>query len=245
MLNDLLLLSGNDIPFAEAQITIHQPTIKEIAYIGEENFYTGCEFLRFSKDNLEDEDKIHLESYTNFDVLMSIINEKNITIQQHKTCVFMVLSLLFPGYKINIESKCFSFERDGEDKHEINNQNYDSFLKILNTMFCLKTNKDDTYNPSGDIAKKIADKLKKRHQRLAETEKPSKVAIISRYVSILAVGQQKDINSFMQYTVYQLFDEFKRYELKLNWDIYLQAKMAGAKDLKEVDDWMADIHLEE
>ena len=35
--NELLLLSGNDIPFIEAQITIHQPTIKEIAYIGEED----------------------------------------------------------------------------------------------------------------------------------------------------------------------------------------------------------------
>ena len=78
-----------------------------------------------------------------------------------------------------------------------------------------------------------------------QKEKPNKVAILSRYVSILAVGQKKDINSFMQYTVYQLFDEFKRYELKLNWDIYLQAKMAGAKDLKEVDDWMKDIHSEE
>ena len=52
MLNELLLLSGNDIPFEEAKISIHQPTIKEIAYIGEENFFTGCEFLRFSKDNL-------------------------------------------------------------------------------------------------------------------------------------------------------------------------------------------------
>lgn len=33
-LDELLLLSGNDIPFIEAQITIHQPTLKEIAYIG-------------------------------------------------------------------------------------------------------------------------------------------------------------------------------------------------------------------
>ena len=46
MENDLLLLSGNDIPFYGAQVSIHQPTIKEIAYIGEEAFYTGCEFLR-------------------------------------------------------------------------------------------------------------------------------------------------------------------------------------------------------
>ena len=42
--------------------------------------------------------------------------------------------------------------------------------------------------------------------------------------------------------VYQIFDTFNRYELKMNYDIYLQAKMAGAKDLKEVEDWMKDIH---
>ena len=92
------------------------------------------------------------------------------------------------------------------------------------------------------MAKRIADKLKKRHQKLADKEPNKKIDIISRYVSILAVGQKKDMNTFFNYTVYQLFDEFKRYQLKEGYDIYIQAKMAGAKDLKEVDDWMADIH---
>ena len=87
MLNELLLLSGNDIPFPAAQLVIHQPTISEIAYIGEEKFYTGCELLRFSKDNLTDEDKIHLINQTNFEILMSILNEKNPVTMQHKVCV--------------------------------------------------------------------------------------------------------------------------------------------------------------
>ena len=245
MINELLLISGNDIPFPEAQLTIHQPTLHEIAYIGEENFYTGCEFLRLSKDNLSNEDRIHLENYSNFDILMSIIKEQNITVQKNKVCVLMVLSLIFPTYEIHIKDDYFSFIKEGEEEHQINNKNFNIFLSILSEMFCLGKSSTDTYNPSGNIAKKIAEKLKKRHQKLSENSKPSKVAIISRYVSILTVGEQKDINSFMQYTVYQLFDEFKRYELKLNWDIYLQAKMAGAKDLKEVDDWMKDIHSEE
>ena len=70
----------------------------------------------------------------------------------------------------------------------------------------------------------------------------SKVSIYSRYVSILAVGLQKDINSLVDYTVYQLKDEFKRFQLKQDFDIYLRAKLAGAKDLDEVDNWMDDIH---
>ena len=53
MLNTLLLLSGNDIPFIQAQISIHQPTIKEIGYIGEEEFHVGSRFLLFNKDNLD------------------------------------------------------------------------------------------------------------------------------------------------------------------------------------------------
>ena len=39
--NELLLLSGNDIPFTPAQLTIHPLRLKEIAYIGEKDFFTG------------------------------------------------------------------------------------------------------------------------------------------------------------------------------------------------------------
>ena len=43
MIDGLLLLSGNDIPFYGAGLSIHQPTKKGIAYLGEENFFTGYE----------------------------------------------------------------------------------------------------------------------------------------------------------------------------------------------------------
>ena len=67
MLNDLLLLSGNDIPFIEAQVNIHQPSIKEIAYIGEESFFIGCEILNFTKDSLSMEDRQQLQQFSDCD----------------------------------------------------------------------------------------------------------------------------------------------------------------------------------
>ena len=45
-----------------------------------------------------------------------------------------------------------------------------------------------------------------------------------------------------EYTLYQLFEQQKRFSLKEQNDIYLKAKLAGAKDLKEIDNWMDDIH---
>ena len=69
------------------------------------------------------------------------------------------------------------------------------------------------------------------------------IIIISKYVSILSVGLKLNINEIeSEYTLYQLFEQQKRFSLKEQNDIYLKAKLAGAKDLKEIDNWMDDIH---
>ena len=240
--NELLLLSGNDIPFIEAQITIHQPTIKEIAYIGEEAYSTGCELINFSKNILPEQDKMNLEDKTNFDILIAILKERNAVMQRNRNCVEMVLALIFPWYTIDIINDAIVLEKE-EERHLINNDNFETFKTIFNMMFSFSKDETRDYNPSGDLAKQIAEKLKKRHQKLAELkEGKKKIDILSRYVSILAVGEHKDMNSLLNLSVYQLFDEFERFKLKMNYDIYFQAKMAGAKDLKEVEDWMKDIH---
>lgn len=240
--NELLLLSGNDIPFIEAQVTIHQPTIKEIAYIGEEAFFTGCELINFSKNILPEQDKVNLEDKTNFDILIAILRERNAVMQRNRNCVEMVLALIFPWYTIDITSDAIVLEKE-EERHLINNDNFETFKTIFNMMFSFSKDESRDYNPSGEVAKKIAEKLKQRHQKLAELkEGKQKIDILSRYVSILAVGEHKDMNSLLNLSVYQLFDEFERFKLKMSYDIYFQAKMAGAKDLKEVEDWMKDIH---
>ena len=240
--NELLLLSGNDIPFIEAQITIHQPTIKEIAYIGEEAFFTGCELINFSKNILSEQDKMNLEDKTNFDILIAILRERNAVMQKNRNCVEMVLALIFPWYTININNDGIVLEKE-EERHLINNDNFEAFKVIFNSMFSFSREETRDYNPSGDLARQIAEKFKKRQQKLSELkENKKKIDILSRYVSILAIGEHKDMNSLLNLSVYQLYDEFERFKLKMNYDIYFQAKMAGAKDLKEVEDWMKDIH---
>ena len=119
------------------------------------------------------------------------------------------------------------------------------FKDIVIDMFKLNASidKEEGYNPADAFAAKIAEKFNKRKKKLAEQkgEKP-KVAIFSRYISILTVGEQKDMNSLMNLTVPQLKDEFKRYQLKLQFDMNLKYRLAGAQDLEEVEDWMKDIN---
>lgn len=247
MSNDLALITGTDIPFPEMRVSIHQPTLKEISFIGEESFFIGCEFLNFSKENyLSESDIENLKDLTNFQILISLFKAKELNLQRNKVCATMLLSLLFPDYHISIGDKDIKFLREGEDeKYSLNNKNYEEFKSILVEIFCLKRSNNNgmNYNPGNDAAKAIAARFKKNRAKIAKMKgERDKISVFSRYASILAIGQKRDLRSYGDYTVYQLLDEFDRFELKETYDITLKAKMAGAKDVEDAEDWMKEIH---
>ena len=244
MKNSLLYLSKNNIPFKEAQVNIHQPTINEISLIGEESFHIGCQFLIFSSDKLVDKDKLNLGNKTDFEIFMSIMNGKDKT--EYVNCAKMVLLLLFPDYNITFTEKEIVLQ-NATGVGRINNFNYDAFKEIVINMFKLNESGEggEAYNPADAYAAKIAEKFKKRQQQLAKQkgESVESIAIFERYISILTVGEQKDRNQLMELTVPQLKDEFKRYRLKLDFDHYIQYKLAGAQNLdNDIEDWMKDFH---
>ena len=251
-LSELQLLSKNDIPFEPSKVIIHTPTCKQIGLFSEDIFWMGCQYLNFSKNNLKEQDKKRLEKLSDFEVLMTIIKNNDIAMKKNKTCMQLVLLLLFPEYKVDFLPTSIMLSRQQEDNtresHLLDKDNYSQFKEILKEIFCLTqvTGDTDKYNPGGPQAKALVQKFKKRQKKLAELKNRGKqkqtISIISQYISILSVGQKKDMNKLLQYTVYQLFDEFRRFRLKEQYDLYVKAKMAGAKDLEEIENWMGDIH---
>lgn len=242
MLNHLALIAGVDIPFLEAQISIHQPSIKEIGLIGEQAFYTGCGILNFSKESLSPEDRVHLQHLSDFEILMSLLMANSIEMKQNKINAMMVLSLLFPNYEIHFSLKEISLKKEDEIR-SINSYNFEKFKEIISAMFCLSgRTSEENYNPGGQKAREIAEKLKKRKQILADQAGEQNSSMLSRIISILAIGLRLDINTLLNYTIYQMFDQYDRFELKEANDIQLKAQLAGARDLDKIENWRKDLH---
>lgn len=249
MIDELLLLSGNDIPFLEARMTIHQPRIHEIAYITEHRFWMGCQLLIFDKEkDFNDKDKIDLTNQSNFNIIMAMISGRDFASRQARLNFASLLTLLFPNYQFSFGRNAIQFksvlpeEEDSNEIFEINSENFEVLQQIVKTMFLLTQNDGNGFNPSGELAKKIANQIRRgQRQRAQLAPDENNTSILSRYVSILAIGQKQDMNDFMNYTVYQLMDSFERFQLKLQYDTWLKYRIAGATGMEDPQDWFKNI----
>ena len=236
----LMLDTKANIPFPAAQLTIVQPSVKDISLLGEEsNFLVSVNAL--TKNYRAIKDNFDLSQLSNFEIFMTMMMEKDANVQKIKQDVEQMLSLLFPNHQIMMTPQSIILMNEEKKSFLIDANNFDAFADIIYDMFCLRNfhgDDFDDYNPGGDRARALVEKFRKKRELLAELrrergENSSLMSVLERYISILAVGERKDKNQLAEYSVFQLVDEFKRFQLKETFDFTFQAKMAGAQIIKD------------
>lgn len=235
----LALMCGTDIPIPECQLVIHQPTLKEIALIGESEFFVGVQTLCINK-NMISQGETLLEDTNNFQIFMMIMQEKETA--DKKEAVKQLFSLIFPKQQLLITPRSIIL-RDSDVSITIDEKNFEALQKIANEIFCINTGPMETrtFNPQGKKAKEIADKLMRARQRIAEQK--AEGSIFSQYISTLTVGlNSMSIFDCEKLTMYQLFDLVERYMLYVNWDLDIKSRLAGGSSDKQPDNWMKNIH---
>ena len=238
----LAMMCGTDIPVPECQITVHQPKIKEIALIGEQNFFMGAQTLTLNKTMFV-EDKEGLANINNFQIFMMIMSEKEA--KDKKLAVQQVFTLIFPDNKVLITPKSLIFSQQNNENIIVDENNFDYLQDILRMVFCSKNGPMDqqAFNPANDRAKEIAQKLMRGRERIAAERGDTNSSVFSQYLSILTVGlQSMSIQDLMDLTMFQLYDLIERYSLYINWDIDIRSRLAGGKPDKSPDNWMKNLH---
>ena len=237
----LALMCGIDIPIPEIQATIHQPKIKEIAFLGEKDFFTGVQCLSIDKNILK-QDRTLLQSTNNFQIFMTIMSEAEA--KEKKIATQQLLTLLFPKYRIMFTPRSILLQ--GEELNSMIDENNFEFLQnIIKQIFCVSNsiNQQQGFNPANAKAKEIADKIMRGRQRVAEINGSANASIFSQYLSILTVGlESMSLQNLMDLTMFQLYDLIERYQLYINWDIDIRSRLAGGKPDDRPDNWMKNIH---
>lgn len=236
------LMTGIDLPIPELQTTIHQPTIKEISLIGEQDFFIGIQLLCIKKQMYIQDENL-LNSTNNFQIFMAIMNEKQTA--EKKTAVQQVLTLLFPQSNVIFTPRSIVLNSP-QGIVTIDEGNFEILQQLLNEQFCLKGSGQEQFNPEGQKAKEIAQKLMRARQRVAEQKMQGEggsSSMFSQYLSILtiAIGSMS-LTDLSNLTMYQIYDLIERYTLYLNWDLDIRSRLAGGKPDKPAENWMKNIH---
>lgn len=240
----LALMTGVDIPIPECQLTVKQPTIKEISKMGERDFLVGAQLLCVTKEDFKDQD-INIES--NFNLLMFILQQDEA--RDKKVTVKTLLSMLLPQQQIMITPRSILCKKD-EENLIIDEGNFDNFQKIAKKICGLDKQRDqdgeihEVYNPANEKARRIAEKIYKGRAELAKrrAEANPDDSMQSRFISILAIGLHMSIEDLNNLTVFQITDLFERFSLWTQNDIDLRVRLAGGTPNDQPENWMKPLH---
>lgn len=241
----LALMAGIDIPIPELQTTIHQPAIKDIAFMGETDFFMAVQYLCVDKSTLIQDESI-LEALNNFQVLMKVL-EQSQDKQQKKNMIQTLLLLLFPEHQSLILPSSITLTAKGQTPIVIDANNFDIVQDYMKVVLCVQSifqGENIVYNPVNEAAKKIADKLMAGRMKVAQQKSSgNNESILTRYISVLTVGVgSMSLESCLNLTLFQLFDLMERYTAFVEWDTDLRVRLAGGKPDKTVEPWMRDMH---
>lgn len=237
----LSLMCGTDYPVPECQLVIHQPRIKEIALIGEADFFSGIQCLCLNKSMFVKDESL-LANTNNFQIFMTIMQEKEAA--DKKFSVQQVCTLLFPKHRVMFTPRSVLLSGEG-NSIVIDESNFEFLQSALTNICCLKTGPMDqqSFNPANDKAREIAEKLMRGRQRVAAQKGENNISIFSQYLSILTVGLgSMSLQDAMDLTMFQLYDLVERYMLYINWDMDVRCRLAGGKPENQPDNWMKNIH---
>lgn len=237
----LALMCGTDYPVPECQLIIHQPRIKEIALIGETDFFTGVQCLCLNKSMFVKDESL-LGDTSNFQIFMTIMSEKE-TVEK-RVAVQQLCTLLFPNYKVLFTPRSIVLNKEGQSS-TIDESNFEALQAAITNICCLKTGPMDqqSFNPVNARAREIAEKLMHGRQRVAAQKGESNTSIFSQYLSTLTVGlSSMSLEDCMNLTMFQLYDLVERYMLYVNWDMDIRSRLAGGKPDSQPDNWMKNIH---
>ena len=252
MVSSLALITGVDIPAIEFQTIIHQPRIKEIALVGEQEYFAMLQLLCFNKNTLlanNPQGSSSLAAMNNFQIFMTLVSDQRADpTGKNKLTIENILSLFFQGYRVQWLPRSLYFNNPTKQHNfVVDENNFDQFQQYLNDISGLQSvqgGPNGGFNPINEKAATIAAKLMKGRARAAQSKgESSGGSVLTRYVSVLAIGlPSMSLDDCLNLTVFQLYDLMERYGLHISWDLDIKSRLAGGKPDSKPDDWMKNIH---
>jgi hypothetical protein len=135
----------------------------------------------------------------------------------------------------------------GNGTLSLNKNNFYYFQSIIKKRNCLENIDEEIDNPANEMAKILLEKRKKAREKLAkakaqQNDEDGEPLTIVDLISIYAEAEHMKLEDVFQYDIYQFNNQFNRMKIFKNYDVNIQALLAGANS-EEIDlqHWLGKI----
>lgn len=246
-------MTGGEILLEDPLVKIQQPTIKQIALKGESEFFRSMnifyirpepliEFINQLETLGEDEKEIILATITAYDNLLFLMQASTAGGADEYKVVELTQSafdLLIPGYRFNFDPQKHEMSLTSlKDSHSIvvDGELFMKIKSVARQIFLLDkffegSEKKEELSPA---ARKIADKIAESERKIREINgEKEEGSYFARILSIM--GMHGDLDYLSNLTIYQLHNQFERFNLFTNHNTNMRASLAGATNVELVD----------
>lgn len=230
-----MLVTGIDIPVEAFGITIHQPRVREIAMLGEQNYFIALSIFRMNKKQL------HIESpdVTNWMIFNESLAQKMEGIKDVRALLSNFLQLFFTT-KINIGPRSLIIQNK-DQLINIEPEQFDDFQELIGIVggASLLSGSKEEFNPANRLAAEIAEKMKKARARLAALQPQAKSkGFLARYIRAVAIATANSLSDVTEMTILQLNSLMQTYLAWEAYDLDVKSRLAGAKNDNKLVHWM-------
>ena len=213
---DLNLKMLSNTPILVRNIRIYPVSINQIAEFGYLKYNQGIKILCIKE--------IEIKSMINKEISPFAFLRMNMLFDPHiKKLLSELLALICQ------ENVIYSEKQDGFiiGKELLNSSNFDEVIDIIRIRNSLESEYEIVENPSNEKARMILKKRQIFRNKLMKKNNENSLYLYD-LVSIVSVGLKIPIIKVMEYSLYQLSDQFKRLIEKENFDTNIAALIHGA-----------------
>lgn len=266
-LNELTKLSGIDIFLPHSGLWFSQPTMKEMALIGEDTFFSVLAFFKASLDKEKfidaqlqevEEEKRPMKKVelgytfdTEYKVFCAIIDGHHMNqffLNSFLTLIFADIRKVdwFQETQKRHGLKISVVDRVSKEPREIifNNELFLELAGILGDLFSTDSESKEDFNPVGTAAQAIAEKMRIAREKRAMNsgqQQGKKDNVIATIISVFSTLSGHTINEILDMTFYQLLTQYNRaYKLEA-YRAQIALGAMGGIDPDTLPDWDADL----
>ena len=241
-IDQMTLESGTDILIKELNLILNQPYLIDIAKMGQDKYLDALATINFDREQLiGDLTQEEVEKVSNFLWIMLLLKTK----KEKQYNLVLFLQIIFKEYDIEIDLENFWIilkNRNNEKNTvKITDLNFNILKSYINYICYSNKKNKSSYNTQSKVAERIAKKLEEGRNKINSMKNKDQKSVFCNAISSLADGLKLPLKIvYNEFTVYQFYNQLKRYQKHEEYEQLMKALLAGAKDIK-LESWYEDL----